>query len=170
MIIKRLALSVCLLAFAGGAAETPGGVDTHPTLNIAMQKASTPSKAEEVLVVSLLNNTDHDLKVWKSVGGIHAEQFYDIVMSDSNGSPAPRTDYGLALESHQVYPSSRILKTLRPGESLNETMDLSKIFVIAKGEGYKIDVSRRDTFGLSKVAHSNSLQISVPVVEANTSR
>jgi hypothetical protein len=111
--------------------------------------------------IVLKNTTDRQFTVFRSIGGSRGELHYSISVIDPDGNPATRTAYGTAVQKNQVFPLSRIMKTILPGEDVDENVDISRLFEMGAGGEYSVQVTRASPLNPSVILKSNRLSITV---------
>lgn len=136
----------------------------RPTISIESKDLTVQSGRPIVIHIILKNTTDHDFTVLRSVGGSHGELYYSISVTSPDGNPAILTEYGAAIQKNQGFPGSRIIKTLAPGEDVEEYVDISKMFDVTSAGTYVIHASRGDPLNPRIILKSNALVIKVAVL------
>ncbi len=110
------------------------------TISLDLTKSVVALNAQIKMSITLRNTTAHDISVRKTGGGDHPEANYRISVTTDTGIAVPETASG---KSARFAPSaSRILQTLKPGESLTEVIDLEKFFEITAPGVYQVTVQR----------------------------
>ena len=115
-----------------------------------------------VLQSAMTNTSDHDLvfTTWflqsKTLGDKSVKVRQVVVeLYDSEGSPVPLTLYGKAIRGQcGACGGKGVLDGLKPGESRNEVVDLSKEFDIKKPGKYSVQAQRLDEISKTLVKSS----------------
>lgn len=94
------------------------------------------------LTLTFKNTTRHAISFGIAGSGVHAEENYRFAIKrKEDNHPVPMTSLGKAAESGQ--DGSNMLKTLEPGESIVETVVISKFYDLTLPGHYEITAVRR---------------------------
>jgi hypothetical protein len=113
------------------------------------------------LHIVLVNLSQQDISVFRSPGHGHAELFYTVTVSDSEGNVLPTTSYGDAILNKGARSVSKILTTIKPGEKLEEDATISDLFDMKSAGTYKVVVKRPSPLDLNVLIQSNEISITV---------
>jgi len=113
----------------------------------------------------MTNSTDKNIVVNKSVGGAHPELYYEIEASKENGRPVRLTKYGRDVLARNFVPVSRIQKTLKPNETLEESAVVSDLFDMSLPGKYTIKFKRSDPLNSHVKLISNAVEIQVAKIK-----
>jgi hypothetical protein len=113
------------------------------------------------LHVVLKNTTSRSFSVFRSVGGAYGEENFSISVTGPGGSPAPLTKYGEAARSSGLMPISRIMKTVAPGEAIDENINVDRMVDTHLAGEYVIQISRASPLDPAVLLKSNKLTITV---------
>jgi hypothetical protein len=90
----------------------------QPTISIATKSPTVKLGHPIRIRVILKNTTDREFTIFQSVGGGRGEQYYSVSVTGPDGNPATLTKYGAAVLKHIPVPGSRIMRTVKPGETV----------------------------------------------------
>jgi hypothetical protein len=104
----------------------------------------TISSGSELRIPLIVTNKSDDLiYVSKANGGDQAELNYAIEVTDGNGQPAVRTKYGQDLINPNIlHTASNLQYPLKPGESIEDLLIVTRIFDLSQPGTYTIQVQR----------------------------
>jgi hypothetical protein len=131
----------------------------QPTITVD-SKSQTYSSSDPIKVhVVLKNTTSQSFSVFRSVGGAYGEANFSISVTGPDGNPAPLTEYGEAAKKHSLMPISRIMKTVAPGEAIEENINADRMFDRGSAGKYAIQVSLASPLDSAIILKSNVLTI-----------
>ena len=133
----------------------------QPTISIESKDLTVASGQPIYIHIVLKNTTDRQFTVVRSVGGARGEQNYLINVIDTHGGPTARTEYGKAREKHPEVNGSRSMKTLAPGQDVDEYVELTQMFDTSEPGTYILQVSRPSPLDPAIILKSNTLTITV---------
>ncbi len=111
--------------------------------------------------IMLANTSNKDIAIPRILNDSDAEFNYSIEVRDEKGIVAPDTKYGASLRKNGVI-GSRTIITLHPDESApSETAVINKLFVLASGHTYTVQVKREYPSGSGAWIKSNSIKLFV---------
>jgi hypothetical protein len=114
----------------------PYSVFLHPP------NGTLQSTSEIRLGVTITNVTDRDIVFARSPGAPPEEETtYSIDIRGTNDRRPPRTDFFRELTEKKSYGGSQVRYVLGPGESMEDVVVLTRLYVLKSGE-YKVTVER----------------------------
>ena len=133
----------------------------QPTILID-SKISTVKLGEPIHIhIDLKNTTDHEFTVFRSVGGGRGEQYYSISVTGPDGNPAAFTEYGAAVMNHPPIAGSKMMKTMAPGEDVDEYVTISRMFDMTSVGTYVVQASRASPLNPAIILTSNTINITI---------
>ncbi len=150
-----------LLAMFGICCAALTQAPQQPTITIESKNPTFESGQPIYIHIVLKNTTDRQFTVVRSVGGARGEQNYRISVIDTHGGPAARTEYGEAREKHPEVNGSRSMKTLAPGQDVDEYVELTQMFDMSEPGTYILQVSRPSPLDPAIILKSNPVNITV---------
>ncbi len=126
---------------------------------------STPSStvksggAQVVILVKLTNGTDRVLNVRQQVGDIIPGFAYKVLVTRADGRVVPSSSYAKDIQSG--VPGSRSIRTLSPGESLVEKLNISRLVDMTSPGLYHIVLTRERSEADQSTLTSNVVSIQV---------
>ena len=147
------ALAACFVIAAYGSASAISVIISVPNSTFHIGQPITTQ-------VELTNLSGTEINVARSLAETEAQVTCSVLMLDSTGHPIQRTSYGDAAEKHQLVSSLRVV-SLRPAETLKQTMELTKLFEITKPDTYTVRVGRKWPEGNGNLVWSNSLTLTI---------
>jgi len=166
-ISHKLLLLLASLGFLAAAFGQP----KQPAFSIAISAPDLISAGSEPkLSIVLKNTSDHEIMLGRSVQPDHGELHHDVEVRDDKGDLAPETEYhrkikgrlpatpGKAPPPPNVW--SDILTSIKPGETRNDDLTISKLYDLSKPGKYTIQVSRFDE-DTKAVVKSNTITVNV---------
>jgi hypothetical protein len=166
-ISNKLPLLFASLVFLAAAFGQP----KQPAFSIAISAPDVISAGSEPkLSIVLKNTSDHEIMLGRSVQPGHGELHHDVEVRDDKGDLAPETEYHRKIKGRlSATPGkappppnvrSDIFIPMKPGETRNDDLTISKLYDLSKPGKYTIQVSRfdEDTKGVVK---SNTITVSV---------
>ncbi len=133
----------------------------QPAITISTSKVTVQQGSQIQIHVVLSNQTEEFFSVFKSVGGARGELYYTVKVLAPNGKGASLTSYGKSIEQRGIMIISRIRKTVIPGESIEEDIDVSCMFEMSTPGKYQIQVSRPNPLKPSSDLESNVLNLTI---------
>lgn len=95
----------------------------------------------------------------------HTERDYEIIVRDGKGNDVPRTRYGALRARNAGRNFRRIFKRMEPGETLEETLHVNRMFDMTLNDTYSIQLSRREVYKRDEDAYlkveSKSIQVTI---------
>src|SRR6185437_6158558 len=138
IILERLLTLIILAAYI--AAPVRSGSQAF-TLSLEAEESPTKVNSEVRINVTIRNTSNRAMYVSDSNGPVPSD--YVIDARDSQGRPAPDTDFARKLKSkEQGYFSSDTVFTLQPGESHKTALVVTKLYDLSSPGKYLIQVSR----------------------------
>lgn len=110
--------------------------------------------------VQLKNTSDHAIGVGRVGGERNGGIDYHVILLASNGRAVPRTKYGAAVDTGRV-EGSAVLLQLKPGETLTQSFDLTKLFKLTEPGTYTLRAGRKLPERTGKMEWSNTLTLTV---------
>jgi len=130
------------------------------SITISTAETNVQSGAKVPLNVKLTNTSDREFRIGTSIG-LRAERDFQIDVIDDHGHSAPRTAYGDKIDGKAgLFSGSRGSHLLKPGDSLVENAELSRIFDPMKPGNYMVRATRTDQLN-AVVVTSNSIILTV---------
>ena len=120
------------------------------------------------LEISLTNISDHKIYVRRTNGNIGAADF-DVFAQDENGNSAPESPYYRALKGRLPRDSSEPKVSVRgdfqvigiePGQSIESSIDLGKVFDLSHTGNFNVWVERNDSASKNRVK-SNAISVAI---------
>ena len=136
-------------------------ITQQPTITIDSKSQNFSSGEVIPIHIVLKNTTDQNFSVFRSIGGTLGEAFFSISVTGPDGNAATLTKYGEAIQKKEVTPISRIMKTVAPGESIDENIIVDHMFNMTLPGTYVIQVSRASPLDPAVTLKSNTLTIGV---------
>jgi hypothetical protein len=84
-----------------------------------------------------------------------------INVYDSEGKSPQSTPYGKSVRAKEFLPVSRIFKTLKPNESIEEDSVVSDLYNLHSSGQYSIQVERADPLDPKITLKSNEITVTV---------
>ena len=117
---------------------------------------------QPVVIDVLLTSTSKDtITVPEVVHHGQAELNYTVLVHRNLSIPATPTQYGRQVANHGVFVVSRVIKSLQPGEQIEETLTLNKVVDVSEPGIYTIRVARPAAPGNQDLVESNDINIDV---------
>jgi len=138
-----------------------GQQSQRPTILISSSKSDFKEGDPVKIHVILFNQTSEPFSVFKSVGEAHAELYYVLRVTAPSGKEAPLTPYGKAVQQREVMAISRIREFVKPGDSVGDNIDVSRMVDMSKTGTYRIQVRRPNPLSPKSDLESNTLTITV---------
>jgi hypothetical protein len=155
-ILLPLLLVANLLVFALGsnqAAKPP------LTISISIDKPIVKAGEEVLIKVHLTNTSDQGLDNSANINdmtGVDPNYFYDV--HDTGGKLVRKRVY----EHPELATGHAIFRSVKPGESITDVQDLSRLYDMRQPGKYVIQVSRRISEGKrADVVKSNKITVTV---------
>ena len=143
---------------------------SKPPFSVTLNAPDKPlrSGAELHLLVTIKNTSDHEITFSTSPGAIPEDGFrYKVEVLDAHTHPAPPSPLVVEMRSGKELVdtwSSNIGRTLKPGESFVDQIDVTKLYDLSQPGIYTISVTRPlqpwQGFGKGAV-RSNTLAVTV---------
>jgi hypothetical protein len=134
----RPALIVALAIPAAGFCQTVG---PKFSLTISLPQSVVKSASKVELDITKKNISEHDLMCETVVGT--AEEDYDVIATDGEGKPAVETKYGRKIHGKEPYKGtsrSSFIRTLKPGEEVQEHLFVNRIYDLSQPGKFTIQV------------------------------
>ena len=140
--VKNIVLALAAIVTIFGLVAATG-TSSHPfTITISASEHAFRAGAKVRVHVMLTNISDETLNMERSPDPEKAEEHYTVLVHDKkNGKDVPKTDYGRSIREGEAI-GSEIAVWLKPGESLEENVDISKLFDISYPGEYEVQLSR----------------------------
>jgi hypothetical protein len=158
-------LAAALLSAAGASAHSPNGPFS---VSISAGQTTVPIGRPIVIAIRLQNTSSESITIDASNGLEQGELYYKVHVLNERGQVPRPTDYLRGLEGSGKSPHptvrarSSIIFTLQPGESLNDSVNITKLFDISQPGRYEVRVSRTVPVWLgSGMVNSNAITITV---------
>lgn len=138
VLLVTLALQVAGLALGAAKQKRPF------TLTLTAPKRSLKAGAKLVLCNRLKNTSHHDITFGTSPGLIPPDTpWYKVEVLDAQGCPAPPSAWTLALRRRRAILGGSVLsRTLKPGQSLVDEIDVTRYYDLSRPGAYTIWVVR----------------------------
>jgi len=149
-VMLALSLSADSLAVAGGT-------------KVVISAPSNQVKLGQPIVIKavITNDSTQDLLLYKSVGQANGELYYSVYVWDSQHKLVSNTVYGESVRKKQFRAVSKIQKQLSPGQSMEETINITDLYRIDKPGSYTVQVQRTIFIEPSRTLSSNTISIVV---------
>lgn len=154
--MQRLIFAAVLVAL--GCAGAASGQDAR--ISISAPKVSVQVGQPISIEVQLKNTSEHEIDVGKTGGQDNAGIDYHVVLLGSGDHPVARTKYGAAVDTGKVEGSVALLQ-LKPGQTLTQHFDLTKLFKLTDPGTYSVRAGRKLPERAGKMVWSNILTITV---------
>lgn len=134
-------------------------------LTISVPTIAASAGTPITIQVAVKNNSQGDVTVLKSRASTRGELSYDVTVVTARGGPVPLTPYGRALHGQATTPPIMIQRkpyaaTLKPGETIVDTIDLSRIYQLTPGS-YIVQVSETESMKSGPKITSNILKLAI---------
>lgn len=141
---------------------TPPLASQQPTISIESKDLTVASGQPIHIHVVLQNTSDREFTVFRSTGGGSGEQYYSISVTGPDGNPAALTEYGATVQKNVgVVSGSKIMKTVAPGEDVDEYVTIGRIFDMTATGMYVVQASRASPLDPAIILKSNAINIAV---------
>lgn len=134
-------LAFCILLTIGTQVPSGGAPAAPFTLKVEAQSPSVVAGGKIVLEIALRNVSQGDLVVRQTMRPDQGEWDYGVDVRDEKGDRVDQTKYGRNREQIIRLLSSH-MHTLKPDQTLNAEITLSKLFDLTVPGRYTIQVSR----------------------------
>jgi hypothetical protein len=167
----RRLLLLAAIGVIGGGISAAAGVPSF-TISISSSASTWKSGSDVVVVINRKNTSDQRIFFRKAPGQALGELFMDADVKDEQGNPLPRTKYYQILRNEDGPGSKRqpaeeltsggsvLKKFLKPGETLQDGIVVSKLFDLSRAGKYTLRVQRRDESRQTLVT-SNSIILNI---------
>lgn len=164
-------LLLMVLGMSGGAVYAAADVASF-TITISSPQNTWKAGSDVVVSISLINTSNQRIFFRKAPGQAFGERFMDVEATDDQGKSLPRTKYyhGLRTEDgdgNRRQPTEELAiggsvskKFLKPGETLQDGIVVSKLFDLSRAGKYTIRVQRRDE-GSKSLVMSNTITLTI---------
>jgi hypothetical protein len=114
-----------------------------------------------VIKAVITNDSTQALPLDKSVGHANGELYYSVHVWDSQHKLVPDTAYGESVRKKDFRALSKIQEKLSPGQSMEETINITELFRIDKPGSYTVQVQRTIFIERTLTFRSNRIAIAV---------
>jgi hypothetical protein len=147
------------------------GQPKQPAFSITISAPDVISAGSEPkLSIVLKNTSDHKIMLTRSLQTDRGELHHDVEVRDDKGDLVPEMEYHQKLKGRlpatpgKAPPppivGSDIFVTMKPGETRNDDLTISKLYDLSKPGKYTIQVSRFDETAKA-VVKSNTITVNV---------
>lgn len=160
-------LSAVLIAVGLFSSLTATAAQSDPkpfSITIRTQRELVKAGAEILVEITLTNTSNNEISLGKAPGTQPlAESEYAVEVYNSKGQRAPDTEYGQKIRNRKIwFGRSRDSVSLKPGESCDDGVLISKIFDLNRLGIYTVQLSRVIPEPLGKgIVKSNTITITV---------
>jgi hypothetical protein len=130
-------------------------------LAVSTLQDSPKAGSQIILKITLINNSDHDIKFTRVIGYRQAEFNFAISVRDRSNRLLPESKYATSLKSRQM-PFSEQIYTLKPDEQISEETAVSNLCDMTSPGKYLIKAAKTMSIeGKSVTVESNPMTITV---------
>lgn len=164
---KLILFATVLLCSVSAISQCSNVTNSQPALWLTIQQVHNTAKLGNPVLVSavLTNNSEHDVSIWRAPGFE-----YGVDVRDEKKDLAPDTELGRYRNGHVDFSKLRpedvnakylngsgACFTLKSGKSLNDVIDVSRLYELAPGK-YSIQLNHGDP-----TAHENVMSNAVTI-------
>lgn len=141
-------LGVTLIFCLGQTEQLPSSASASFAITLSAPQSIFTTTSVIKLTVALTNTSDHTIFVRKDKSRDHGELTCSLDVRDEAGNEVSETKYGRALKGKQVKGDTTVIVSapglfpLEPGQSLDEEIDLKKVFDVSAPGKYVITAKR----------------------------